>query len=81
VGHGETCGVCEFGLDAKRESRGDGVITLALYTGRITETGVRDLDRPYNATYPPTYLVGPTVYHAKQVTYLSMFEKYFQSQK
>jgi hypothetical protein len=45
VGHGETCGVCELALDGRKESRGDGVFTACLYTGKIPGTGVRDSDR------------------------------------
>jgi hypothetical protein len=45
VGHGETCGVCDLGLDGKKESGDDGVFTAYLYTGKMRGTGVRDSDR------------------------------------
>lgn len=35
----ETCGVCELGVDGRRESRDEGVFTV--YTVKIPGTGVR----------------------------------------
>jgi hypothetical protein len=56
VGHGETCGVCELGLDGRGESRGDGVFTLACTPGKSLEPAFVIRTVPCNDTYLPTYL-------------------------
>ncbi|KAJ7858005.1 hypothetical protein B0H13DRAFT_1902067 [Mycena leptocephala] len=57
-GMGEPVGSASWGYVSREKSRGDGVITLALYTGKILGTGVRDSDGPCNDTYLPTYRLG-----------------------
>jgi hypothetical protein len=58
VGYGGTYGVCELGLDNRRESRGDGVITLACTPGKSLEPAfvIRTGRVIYILTYLPTYL-------------------------
>jgi hypothetical protein len=55
VGHGETCGVCELGLDGRRESRGDCVFTLACTPGISLEPAFVIRTMPCNDTYLLTY--------------------------
>jgi hypothetical protein len=55
VGHGETCGVCELGLDCRRESRGDGVFILACTLGKSLEPVFVIRTVLCNDTYLPTY--------------------------
>jgi hypothetical protein len=55
VGHGETCGVCELGLDGRGEPRADGVFTLACTPGKSLEPAFVIRTVPRNDTYLPTY--------------------------